>query len=289
MLLSFWIKTWENLHFQETVLGDSYPSNYLWYKHDTTYIAPHAVSLQGDCFSGKTTLFNVLLYLKSLIVEKINYKEADIEVSFFASGSKYSYHIKTCNKGISFEEIYKDESCIFSCERLHNKPIIQKNKYPYIYNWFSQLIFIPSLCGDYSECKIDFDSINDALLFPFGDIIYPNFPDYLGIHCDSINHNITFSANGKVSKFEITKLSKSLQKLLCLLPILYKFIFLSDSSVLVIDDIDYVANGLVKRLLIKRFADGHYAQYPKQLIAFSNIIDRNVFTKGIKIHLPSFL
>ena len=288
MLQTLTVKKWGNFIFDPIFFTDMQINTSLWYEYHGEYIAPNVVTLYGDCFSGKTTLFNVLRYLRDIVVDNTNdFKEADIEVSFFSGESIYKYSIITCNKGFLCEIIEKNGNITINSESHHLSSVITRSSSVEIYNWFSSMLFIPS-SYDSDITQKDFHKLNDAILFKYSDIIYPSFSDWYGICYDEVRGCISFSVNKHVTNFKICNLPVELRELFALLPLL-DFFIRSKSSTLIIDDIDYIAKGLVKLLLQKRFIASLNSKYRSQLISFSNKMKNNVFTKESIFLLKSHL
>jgi len=288
MLLSLEINNWNNCIFKPIICIDISSTNQIIHNNN------EIIELHGSCFCGKSTIFKALKYLVSIIVDKKQeFVESDIRLLFSINDNIYDYHLKT-NVNI----IVKEEMCNVST----SKEIINSNRtktslltsttYPDIYMWFKNLIFIIPF---HNESQLNEDlvpMISDGILNKYEKYIYPHSECFTEMHYKQTltNDFLCLSRNRKSRKFCIKDLSFSLKELLFWLPTIHDFIYSTDNKVLIVDDIDTIANGLIKTVLEKEYI-GKTTMATKQLIVSSNKETQNVFLKTASriVTLSSFI
>lgn len=277
MLLSFEINKWNDCHFQPVTCVQTDDIATLAGSQNTV------IELHGSCFCGKTMIFQAIQYVKSIIVErKMKFQKADIKLTFFNNGNKYTYHVKTTSnifyekvEGASIREPVTDD-------QPKKESLISPNNFPEIYSWFENLNFIYPLY-DVSQLTAKLlSNISEGLLNLYEKFIYPNSDCYTEMAYEPTlpNGYLTLSRHGKSFKLSIQDLSFSLKEFLFWLPTLNEFKNSSGNKVLIVDDVDMVANGLIKTVLQEECLSSMSLSCLKQLIVFSNKKDKNVFLRN---------
>lgn len=250
------------------------------------------VTLHGSCFSGKSTICEALSYVKSIIVDsEPAIFESEINLTFHTENHICNYHLRTDSTHIA-ETLIINNVQQFNV-KFQKASHITLESFPGVYNWFKNLIFIIPI---YNESLLNEKMLNlhNNLFVFYQRYIYNsvNLSNVEFLYEEELKNSfLTIGRNGKMTKINTMELSFSLKTFLYYLPILYDFLENSQEKILFVDDIDIIANGLVKFLLreeyVHRINIKNFTH--KQLIVFSNNQKSSVFTFGKTKSLESFI
>ena len=233
----------------------------------------HAVLLYGNHIAGKTNIYNCLKYVRNIIVKQNTpflFVDADVELNFRMQGKICQYRIVTDCNGIVSEYI-SFNNITNKSEKKHQNSVITTQTHSDIYEWFSQIDFIDS-SYEYSidyigEIDKNIDLIN-SICGKYVNYIYWLETDYPKIYFFKQSNNIYM--NTPQGKIPIKEVQKSTVELISLLPKIENISYGKKHSVLIIDDITYIAKQRFAQVILENFIRRIPYRSKQQLLATSN-------------------
>ena len=269
--------------------GDN--SNY-WCCSDGKPLCPNAIVLKGGFNTGKTTLFQMLEYIQSIVLNRDpRCEDINAKLKFLANGSIYSYRV--IKEGESLTEELNDT-------KYYGQKSVVQHTSPVVYDWFSKIKFISSIYDTntgISLSDIDIGVVNKILS------AYRQYwlDDDCDFYCQSrdkilVNNSgnkstVDFISGEKVDKLPETRFSATSIYSIYLLQEFYNFAFGGKYDILIVDDIRYQGKGKLYELIKAQFCSPVWnadIARNKQIVAFSNDTYRMTFPTAKNVSLTYY-
>ena len=258
-----------------------------WYCLDKKPLCPNAIVLSGGFNTGKTTLFQMLKYIQSIVLNhKLPSEDVNVKLKFLANESIYSYHVIKEGENLT-EELNDNKYC-------GQKSVVQHTS-PVVYNWFSKIKFISSIYD--TNTDVSLSDIN----IPVANKILSNYRQYwldddCDFYCQSwdkilvTNSTVDFISGNRVKRLPIKRFSATSIYSIYLLQEFYNFALGDKYDILIVDDVRYQGKGKLYELIKAKFFSlpGNTnigIKRNKQIVTFSNDTYNRTFAQAKKVSL----
>ena len=289
MIISIEIRKWDRLPYSLNKLDFSFQhscSSGIYFNAYNSLKINTNIFIEGEIASGKTAIYNILLYIKNIALnnQNIQFKNCNVSLQFYFNNNIYEYILETNTTTIITEQLVCNAKQIMS----NNNTIISKIPNTNVNNWFNNFLLYKSY----------YTAINTLQQLNHNTYFYGQSPSYYVINNLINKYSQYFNPNGIHTNYEIkqhkhalqndileisdkygtntyfwSELPLSIKEFIYALPILDIFINNTD-KILVIDDADVVASGLILKFLINRFFSAQNGSTPLQCICMSRPITK---------------